>query len=398
MSKSETSESGNREVGYYGGFGGRYVPEPLMFALGELEAEFEKAMSSASFREELDGLLGNYAGRPTPLYYARNLTQRIGGAKIYLKREDLCHTGSHKINNTLGQCLLTKEMGKKRVIAETGAGQHGVACATAAALLNLDCCVYMGEVDVERQAMNVFRMELLGAEVVPVSSGSRTLKDAINEALRDWVTNVENTHYCIGSVVGPYPFPGMVGKFQEVIGKETAGQIEKAEGKPPDAIVACVGGGSNSMGIFAQFVGKGPRLIGVEAGGTGEELGLHGSTLCLGEIGVLHGAKSYLLQDEEGQIAETHSVSAGLDYPGVGPEHSYLKEKGLAEYTSISDREALEAAKLLSVAEGIIPALESSHAVACAARTAGEMSGEQSIVICLSGRGDKDLDIIRRFG
>ncbi|MBN1290114.1 MAG: tryptophan synthase subunit beta [Actinobacteria bacterium] len=394
----ENEIEGSEKIGYFGDFGGRFVPEPLMYALAELDAELKKALASKLFRQQLGNLLRSYAGRPTPLYFAESMTEELGGARIYLKREDLCHTGSHKINNTLGQCLLTRSMGKKRVIAETGAGQHGVACATAAALLNLECCVYMGEVDVERQAMNVFRMELLGAEVRPVKSGSRTLKDAINEALRDWVANVNSTHYCIGSVVGPYPFPGMVGKFQEVIGVETADQVTAAEGRLPDMIVACVGGGSNSMGIFSAFAGKGPKLVGVEAGGTGDGPGEHGSTLCLGEVGVLHGAMSYLLQDEAGQIAETHSVSAGLDYPGVGPEHSYLKEHGLAEYTSVRDTEALEAAKFLSAREGIIPALESSHAVAYAMDKAPEMGKEACIVICLSGRGDKDLDIIRRCG
>lgn len=395
MSNGNTSDAEALKLGYYGDFGGRFVPEPLMYALSELEEEFKKAMASEPFGCELKKLLGDYAGRPTPLYFSRNLTEKLGGARIYLKREDLCHTGSHKINNTLGQCLLTAAMGKKRVIAETGAGQHGVACATAAALLGLECCVYMGEIDVERQETNVFRMELLGAEVRPVSTGSRTLKDAINEALRDWVSNVRSTHYCIGSVVGPYPFPEMVKQFQTVIGEETESQLKDAEGKSPDMIIACVGGGSNSMGVFAPFVGKGPKLVGVEAGGRGKELGDHGSTLCLGGVGVLHGAMSYLLQDNEGQIAETHSVSAGLDYPGVGPEHSHLKDSGLAEYVSVEDREVLEAAKFLSVTEGIIPALESSHALAYAMKAAPEMSSEDIIVICLSGRGDKDLGIIR---
>lgn len=393
----DKDETGSLRAGYYGDFGGRFVPEPLMSALAELESEFEKAVSSSAFMSELESMSRDYAGRPTPLYFAGNMTGKLGGAKIYLKREDLCHTGSHKINNTLGQCLLTVSMGKKRVIAETGAGQHGVACATAAALLGLECCVYMGEVDVERQAMNVFRMELLGAEVRPVASGSRTLKDAINEALRDWVSNVRNTHYCIGSVVGPYPFPMMVKQFQKVIGEETLEQVKDAEGGLPDMIVACVGGGSNSMGIFAPFVGRGLKLVGVEAGGRGEGLGEHGSTLCLGDVGVLHGAMSYLLQDGEGQISETHSISAGLDYPGVGPEHSYLKDNGLAVYTSVSDSEALEAAKYLSATEGIIPALESSHALAYAMAAAPDMKKDEVIVICLSGRGDKDLGIIRRY-
>ena len=356
--------------GYYGVFGGRFVPEPLIEALDELDREFEKARADVGFMTELAELSSDYAGRPTPLYFARRLTDELGGARIYLKREDLCHTGSHKINNTLGQCLLAGRMGKKRVIAETGAGQHGVACATAAALLGQECVVYMGEVDIERQAPNVARMELLGAEVRPVSSGSRTLKDSVNEALRDWVTNVRTTHYCLGSVVGPRPFPAMVREFQSVIGFETRAECMRREGRLPDAVIACVGGGSNSIGMFSPFIGQGPRLVGVEAGGSGAGPGEHGSSLCLGEVGVLHGAMSYLLQDEHGQVLETHSVSAGLDYPGVGPEHSYLKETGLATYTSVSDTDALEAARFLSKTEGIIPALESAHAVAYAMEAA----------------------------
>ena len=386
------------ESGYFGEFGGRFVPEPLMWALEELKTAYSEAMASQSFVERLDRLRTEYAGRPTPLYYARNMSRELGGARIYLKREDLCHTGSHKINNTLGQCLLASRMGKKRVIAETGAGQHGVACATAAALMDLDCVVYMGEVDISRQESNVFRMELLGAEVVPVSTGSRTLKDAINEGLRDWVTNVRTTHYCMGSVVGPHPFPAMVSEFQCVIGREAEEQAVAAEGRPPDRVVACVGGGSNSIGIFRPFIGRGPELIGVEAGGVGDGAGEHGSTLCRGEVGVLHGAKSYLLQDGDGQVNETHSISAGLDYPGVGPEHSYLKDSGLASYTTVSDREALQAARFLARAEGIIPALESAHAVACAMEDAREMATDEFVVVCLSGRGDKDIDIIRGGG
>lgn len=380
---------------YFGEFGGRFVPEPLMFALEELERSFTEASRSREFTERLEGLRRDYAGRPTPLYHAENATRKLGGARIYLKREDLCHTGSHKINNTLGQCLLAQRMGKGRVIAETGAGQHGVACATAAALLDQECVIYMGEEDVARQETNVFRMELLGAEVVPVRSGSRTLKDAINEAFRDWVTNVRTTHYCIGSVVGPHPFPMMVRRFQSVIGAETVEQVVEAEERLPDMVVACVGGGSNSMGIFAPFIGKGPALVGVEAGGVGDGAGQHSSTLGLGEVGVLHGAMSYLLQDDSGQVVETHSVSAGLDYPGVGPEHAYLKEKGLASYTRVSDGEALEAARFLSVTEGILPALESAHAIAHAMKEAPAMGGDKFMVICLSGRGDKDLSIMR---
>jgi len=382
--------------GYYGVFGGRFVPEPLIEALDELDREFEKARADVGFMTELAELSSDYAGRPTPLYFARRMTDELGGARIYLKREDLCHTGSHKINNTLGQCLLAGRMGKKRVIAETGAGQHGVACATAAALLGQECVVYMGEVDIERQAPNVARMELLGAEVRPVSSGSRTLKDSVNEALRDWVTNVRTTHYCLGSVVGPHPFPAMVREFQSVIGFETRAECMRREGRLPDVVIACVGGGSNSIGMFSPFIGQGPRLVGVEAGGSGAGPGEHGSSLCLGEVGVLHGAMSYLLQDEHGQVLETHSVSAGLDYPGVGPEHSYLKETGLATYTSVSDTDALEAARFLSKTEGIIPALESAHAVAYAMEAAPEMDREDIMVVCLSGRGDKDMDALGR--
>ena len=382
--------------GYFGEFGGRFVPEPLMEALFELEDAFDSARSDPHFRAELDSLLSTYAGRPTPLYFAGNLTRKLGGAKIYLKREDLCHTGSHKINNTLGQGLLARRMGKPRLIAETGAGQHGVACATAAALMGCECVVYMGEVDIERQETNVYRMELLGAAVVPVTSGSRTLKDAVNEAFRDWVTNLAETHYCIGSVVGPHPFPLMVREFQSVIGAETGRQCLEAEGRMPDAVIACVGGGSNSIGIFSEFVGKGPLLVGVEAGGVGPGPGQHGSTLGLGRVGVLHGTLSYLLHDSDGQISESHSVSAGLDYPGVGPEHANLKEQGLATYTSVSDTEALDATLMLATVEGIIPALESAHALAHAIRLAPTMSGDELMVVCLSGRGDKDLETIRK--
>lgn len=378
--------------GYFGGFGGKFVPETLMYALEELEEKYLKLKGDPDFQRELEYLLKEYAGRPTPLYFAKNLTEHVGGAKIYLKREDLLHTGAHKINNTLGQVLLTRRMGKRRVIAETGAGQHGVATATACALLGVECTVYMGEEDAERQELNVFRMELLGAEVRIVRSGSRTLKDAINEALRDWVTNVETTHYVIGSVVGPHPFPMIVRDFQSVIGEETKRQILEKERRLPDAVVACVGGGSNAMGIFYPFIeDEGVRLIGVEAAGYGIETGKHAASLTGGEIGVLHGMKSYFLQDEEGQILPTHSISAGLDYPGVGPEHSWLKESGRAVYISASDEEALEGFKLLSRTEGIIPALESAHAVIKAVEIAKEIGKKGIVVINLSGRGDKDM-------
>jgi len=386
-----------KPVGYFGEFGGRYVPEPLMAALEELAEAYRDAMTDEIFLERLRRLREEYAGRPTPLYLAERMTRELAGAKVYLKREDLCHTGSHKINNTLGQCLLASRMGKRRVIAETGAGQHGVACATAAALLDQECVVYMGSVDIERQEQNVFRMELLGAEVRPVETGSRTLKDAVNEAMRDWVANVESTHYCLGSVVGPHPFPAMVRDMQSVIGDETLEAYGNLTGGMPDMLVACVGGGSNSIGLFSPFVGRGPLLVGVEAGGAGASDGMHCRSLGLGDVGVLHGSKSYLLQDAAGQVLETHSVSAGLDYPGVGPEHSFLKDSGLARYTSVSDEEALRAAVFLSRTEGIIPALESAHAIAFAMKAAPAMSRDESIVVCLSGRGDKDLETIRRL-
>lgn len=380
--------------GHFGEFGGRYVPETLIAPLRELEEAYREACEDASFREELAAYLTDYAGRPTPLYEARRLTRELGGATIFLKREDLCHTGSHKINNTLGQCLLARRMGKRRVIAETGAGQHGVATATAAALLGLECEVYMGEVDMERQSLNVFRMELLGARVVPVRSGSRTLKDAVNEALRDWVATADHTHYCLGSVVGPHPFPSLVRDLQSVIGRETRGQHLQRTGRLPDCLVACVGGGSNSIGLFHPFLDTGVRMVGVEAGGRGEGPGEHGSTLCLGSVGVLHGARSYLLQDEQGLVLETHSISAGLDYPGVGPEHAYLKESGRVEYVMVDDNEALAAVDLLCRTEGILPALESAHAVAYAARLAAAMPPGNSVVVCLSGRGDKDVSTL----
>jgi tryptophan synthase beta chain len=385
------------ERGYFGSFGGRFVPETLMHALEELEEEYQKIKEDPSFWQEFEYYLREFAGRPTPLYFAKNLTEYAGGAKIYIKREDLLHTGAHKINNTLGQALLAKRMGKNRIIAETGAGQHGVATATACALLGLECVVYMGEEDAQRQRLNVFRMRLLGAEVRVVKSGSRTLKDAINEALRDWVANVETTHYIIGSVVGPHPFPMMVRDFQSVIGKEAKGQILEKEGKLPKAVVACVGGGSNAMGIFYPFVeDKEVKLVGVEAGGLGLETGKHSASINAGQVGILHGMKSFFLQDEEGQILTTHSISAGLDYPGVGPEHAYLFESGRAEYVYATDQEALEGFKLLSRLEGIIPALEPAHAVLKVVEIASKLSKEDIVIFNLSGRGDKDMETVMK--
>ena len=383
------------DKGRFGDFGGKFVPETLMAALAELEAAYQQAREEPAFQSELDQLLHTYAGRPTALYYAKNLTLRCGGAKIYLKREDLAHTGAHKINNALGQALLAKYMGKGRIIAETGAGQHGVASATACVMLGLQCIVYMGSEDVRRQSLNVFRMRLLGAEVIPVESGTRTLKDAINEAIRDWVTNVETTHYLIGSVVGPHPYPMLVRDFQTVIGRESRRQILEAEGRLPDYVVACVGGGSNAIGAFHQFLGdESVGLVGVEAGGQGLEAGRHAASLNTGSPGVLHGAMSYLLQDGHGQVQETHSVSAGLDYPGVGPEHSYLKDSGRSRYVTVDDSQALEGFHLLSRTEGIIPALEPAHAIFYASQLARELSPEQTILVCLSGRGDKDIHIV----
>lgn len=384
------------ERGHFGTYGGRYVPETLMQAILELEEEYKKAQADESFQKELQGLLKDYVGRETPLYFAENLTKYAGGAKIYLKREDLNHTGAHKINNSLGQALLAQRMGKRKIVAETGAGQHGVATATACALLNLECVIFMGEEDIRRQQLNVFRMELLGAKVVGVQSGSATLKDAVNEALRYWVTNVEDTHYILGSVMGPHPFPMIVRDFQSVIGNETKEQYLEKEGKLPDAVVACIGGGSNSMGMFYPFIkDETVRMIGVEAAGLGTDTEKHAASLTKGTPGVLHGALMYLLQDEHGQIQEAHSISAGLDYPGVGPEHSYLKDSGRAEYESITDEEALEALQLLCKLEGIIPALESSHAVAYALKLAPQMNKDEGLVICLSGRGDKDVETVR---
>ena len=380
------------EKGYFEEFGGRFVPETLMYALEELTDAYLKLKEDPSFWEELNHYLKDFAGRPTPLYFAKRLTDYVGGAKIYIKREDLLHTGAHKINNTLGQALLAKRMGKRRIIAETGAGQHGVATATACALLGLECVVYMGEEDAERQKLNVFRMRLLGAEVRIVKSGSKTLKDAINEALRDWVTNVETTHYIIGSVVGPHPFPMMVRDFQKIIGEEAKAQILELEGRLPDAVVACVGGGSNAMGIFYPFIEhEEVRLIGVEAGGLGLHTGKHASSINGGSVGVLHGMKSYFLQDEEGQIQPTHSISAGLDYPGVGPEHAYLFKSGRAKYDYTTDEEALEGFRILSRLEGIIPALEPAHAVPRVMEIAKELGKDHIVLFNLSGRGDKDM-------
>lgn len=383
--------------GHFGTFGGQFVPETLMPALEELTLAYEEARSDPSFQEELNYYLKDYVGRPTPLYFAERLTRYLGGAKIYLKREDLNHTGAHKINNTMGQILLARRMGKKRVIAETGAGQHGVATATAAAMFGLECAVYMGAEDIKRQELNVYRMRLLGAVVVPVTAGSRTLKDAMNEAIRDWVTNVENTYYLLGSVGGPHPYPVMVRNFQSVIGREVKEQVLAAEGRLPDFLVACVGGGSNAMGLFYPFLDDQVQLIGVEAAGRGLDTGKHAATLSAGRPGVLHGALSYLLQDEYGQVLEAYSIAAGLDYPGVGPEHSFLKESGRARYTTVTDREALDAFQLLSRTEGIIPALESAHAVAQAVKMAPTLEREKVIVVNLSGRGDKDVPEVAKI-
>ncbi len=382
-------------TGHFGPYGGRFVPEVLMAPLEELEKAWREARQDPAFQAELDGLLSNYAGRPTPLYYARRLSESLGGARLYIKREDLLHTGAHKINNCLGQVLLARRMGKRRIIAETGAGQHGVATATVCALFGLDCVVYMGEEDMRRQRLNVFRMRMLGAKVVCVSSGSRTLKDAINEAMRDWVTNVADTYYLLGSALGAHPYPSMVRDFQKVIGEEARRQILEVEGRLPDAIFACVGGGSNSIGIFYPFIpDDSVKLIGAEAGGRGTALGEHAARFAGGIPGVLQGTYSYLLQDENGQVALTHSVSAGLDYASVGPEHAWLHDRKRAEYVSVSDSEALNAAKTLSRVEGLIPALESSHAVAEAIRRAPSAK-DQVFIVNLSGRGDKDIDIYR---
>ena len=381
--------------GHFGIYGGQFVPETLMPALAELELAYEAARRDRAFAALLDAYLKDYVGRPTPLYFARALTERVGGAKIYLKREDLAHTGAHKINNALGQGLLAARMGKPRIIAETGAGQHGVATASVGAMLKLKTVVYMGEEDVHRQSLNVFRMKLLGAEVRTVTSGSKTLKDAINEAIRDWVTNVGDTHYLIGSAVGPHPYPTIVRDFQSVIGKESRAQILAAEGRLPDVVVACVGGGSNAVGIFHPFAGdESVQLLGAEAAGRGLETGDHAATLCVGEVGVLHGARSYVLQDENGQIRDTYSISAGLDYPGVGPEHSFWKDSGRARYVGVTDEQALAGFRLLCETEGIIPALESAHAIWQAAETARALPADRIVVVNLSGRGDKDMHTV----
>jgi len=380
--------------GYFGQYGGRFVPETLMRPVMDLEAAYDQYKNDQKFKDEFAYYLEHYAGRPTPLFHAERLSKKLDGAKIYLKREDLCHTGSHKINNCIGQILLAKRMGKKRVIAETGAGQHGVAAATACALFGIKCVVYMGEEDIKRQALNVYRMRLLGAEVVSVKSGSRTLKDAINETLRDWMANVSDTYYLLGSTVGPHPYPMMVRDFQSVIGLEAKGQIMEAEGREPDLLVACVGGGSNSIGLFHPFLDEpSVKMIGVEGGGTALKPGKCSATLEIGRVGVLHGSKSYLLQTKDGQISNTHSISAGLDYPGVGPEHSYLKDIGRVKYNSVSDKEALEGFKLLSETEGIIPALESSHAIAYLNKI--NLPKDNIVIVCLSGRGDKDVEVVK---
>jgi tryptophan synthase beta chain len=383
------------ERGHFGPYGGRFVGETLMSAIYALEEAYNLYKKDPEFQAEIDRDLADFVGRPSPVYFAENWTNRVGGAKIYLKREDLNHTGAHKINNTIGQALLAKRMGKKRIIAETGAGQHGVASATVAARLGMECIVYMGAADVKRQAQNVYRMKLLGAEVVPVESGSKTLKDALNEALRDWVTNVDETFYIIGTVAGPHPYPAMVRDFQAVIGREARQQMLDNTGKLPDALVACIGGGSNAIGLFHPFINdKAVAMYGVEGAGHGIETGQHSAALCAGTAGVLHGNRTYLIQDERGQITETHSISAGLDYPGVGPEHAWLKDIGRANYVSVTDDEALQAFHDLTRTEGIIPALETSHALAYASKLAATMTPEQSILINLSGRGDKDMHTV----
>ncbi|MCM3321028.1 tryptophan synthase subunit beta [Cytobacillus kochii] len=384
------------EKGHFDTYGGRYVPETLMQAILELEKEYEKAKVDPAFQNELYDLLRDYVGRETPLYYAKNLTKYAGGGKIYLKREDLNHTGAHKINNSLGQALLTKRMGKSKVVAETGAGQHGVATATACALLNLECVIFMGEEDILRQQLNVFRMEILGAKVISVKSGSATLKDAVNEALRYWVSNVEDTHYILGSAMGPHPFPKIVRDFQSVIGQETKKQFIEKEAKLPEAIVACIGGGSNAIGMFYPFLeDREVKLYGVEAAGLGLHSEKHAASLAKGKPGILHGAYMYLLQNQDGQIQEAHSISAGLDYPGIGPEHCYLHDIERVKYDAITDDEALEALQVLSKTEGIIPALESAHAISYAIKLAKEMEPTEHIVVCLSGRGDKDMEAVR---
>ncbi len=382
------------KTGNYGAYGGRYIPETLMAALCDLEIKYNKLKTNTGFKNKLKSYLNDYAGRPTPLYYCQRLTELCQGAKIFLKREDLLHTGAHKMNNTIGQVLVAQHMGKKRIIAETGAGQHGVATATACSLLGIECVVYMGAEDMKRQQVNVQRMELLGARVIQVNSGSKTLKDAINEAIRDWVTNVNDTYYCIGSVVGPHPYPMMVRDFQSIIGIETKKQFQARFDRLPDLLIACVGGGSNAIGMFYPFINDDVKMIGVEGGGAGLDTGKHAASLCRGRVGCLHGAMTYLLQDDSGQVLTTHSVSAGLDYPAVGPEHAFLKDLKRIEYTYATDDEALEAFKMLSRNEGIIPALESAHAIAQAIKSCSNMKNDQAVVVNLSGRGDKDLDII----
>lgn len=398
MKKLEPNNKLPDKRGYFGPFGGRYIPETLWAPLEEIRRGFEKIVPSKSFQNELRSYLETYVGRPSPLMEAKRLSKALGGPRIFLKREDLMHTGSHKVNNTLGQCLLAQHLGKPRVIAETGAGQHGVGTASTAALLGMECDVYMGTEDIRRQSLNVFRMKLLGAGVIGVDSGSRTLKDAINEAMRDWVTNVKNTFYCIGSVIGPHPYPLMVRTFQSVIGNEVRWQLKEQAGKLPSALVACVGGGSNSIGLFAPFYrDRSVRMIGVEAGGKGVLSGKHAATLSGGRIGILHGTRTYLLQDKEGQVSETHSVSAGLDYPGVGPEHSFYKWSGRADYMAATDTQAMEGFQLLAETEGIIPALESSHAIGFIKHHARQFSKKDIIVIGLSGRGDKDVNEVSRL-
>ncbi len=388
------------KTGHFGRFGGRFVPETIMPALEQLEKAYLEAKNDPAFNTELEYYLREYVGRPSTLYSAERLTKKLGGAKIYLKREDLNHTGAHKINNTIGQMLLALRMGKKRIIAETGAGQHGVATATAAAMFGIECYVYMGEEDMRRQALNVFRMKLLGATVIPVASGSKTLKDATNEAFRDWMASVRHTHYILGSIVGPHPYPMMVRDFQTIIGREARKQILEKEHRLPDYLVACVGGGSNSMGLFHPFIeDKQVKMVGVEAGGIGPEIGQHASTLTSGKIGILHGSASYVLQDEDGQTLPVHSISAGLDYPGVGPEHSYLKDIGRAEYVSVTDDEAVNAFQKCARLEGIIPALEASHAIAYTMKLAPTLSKDKLVIICLSGSGDKDtFEVAKKLG
>ena len=398
MTKNNSLRQGPDERGHFGIYGGRYVAETLMPVILEVEKAYRGAKNEESFNNELTYFLKHYVGRPSPLYYAKRLSESLGGAKIYFKREDLNHTGAHKINNCIGQILLARQMGKSRIIAETGAGMHGVATATVCALFDLPCTIYMGSSDIERQSPNVSRMELLGATIVPVTSGSATLKDAMNEALRDWVTNVRETYYLIGTVAGPHPFPEMVRDFQAVIGLEVREQIKELEGRLPDTLVACIGGGSNAMGLFHPFLDENQiNIIAVEASGSGIDTGLHAASLTAGEPGILHGNRTYLLQDDHGQVAEAHSISAGLDYPGVGPEHAWLKDSGRVEYVSVTDSEALEAFKLTSALEGIIPALEPAHAVAHVQKIAGGLSPEHLLVLNMCGRGDKDMDTVNKF-